>query len=82
MPGSERRGVQCLKGLFRRRAGRRRVTSGKKTEQEAANLCREKVWVSRLIHFPGIITALVTILYETAVNIFTIGFLKLNFVID
>lgn len=48
-----------------------------KTEQEAANLCREKVWVSRLTHFPGnnnhvIITALVTILYETAVNIFTV----------
>lgn len=43
-----------------------------KTEQEAANLCREKVWVSRLTHFPGIITALVTVLYETAVNIFTV----------
>lgn len=53
-----------------------------KNEQEAANLCREKVWVSRLTHFPGMITALVTILYETAVNIFSVWCLKFNFMID
>lgn len=52
-----------------------------KTEQEAANLCREKVWVSRLTHFPGIIRALVTILYETAVNKFLAWLLKFLFVI-